>query len=320
MADDWIKMRTDLYRDPKVCVIADSLMDSNSQLAMFVNQVCQRDMTVTRNVTRCATVGALVTVWGVVRHRGQRVGDDLFCPRVTVSVIDDIADLPGFGEAMEFVGWVKQTEKGLCFPNFFSQYNTQPDASPAAERQRRYRDKLKALRDVTRDVTRDDREEKRREEKSITSAAQKKKKEKPPVASPGLENHHQQFIAEFTRMWSESHGGERYPFSGGKDAKAAKSILTALGDNPSKWHAVFAAYFADTSDFYLGHDLAKLASHLARFIGKSNPAPQKARPLTVEETAHGKPDGQGGFLFNVKVCKRPECERSECIAARADNA
>ena len=25
MAGDWIKMRTDLYRDPKVCAIADEL-------------------------------------------------------------------------------------------------------------------------------------------------------------------------------------------------------------------------------------------------------------------------------------------------------
>jgi len=32
MGLDWIKMRTDLYRDPKVCVMADLLMDTTGEL------------------------------------------------------------------------------------------------------------------------------------------------------------------------------------------------------------------------------------------------------------------------------------------------
>ena len=76
MAGDWIKMRTDLYRDPKVSRICDHLMGSDSGLARYVNQHLQRDMSVTRNVIRNVTVGALVAVWGVLRHRGKRNGDD----------------------------------------------------------------------------------------------------------------------------------------------------------------------------------------------------------------------------------------------------
>ena len=156
MAGDWIKMRTDIYRDPKVCVISDILIDGESELAGYVNQLTQRAMTVTRNVTRCATVGALVTVWGVMRHRGTRVGDDLSVTGVTPGIIDDIADMPGFGAAMVHVGWVLPSENGIVFPNFFAEYNAEPTHLPktkAAERQAKYRRNKSVTTAVTRDVT-----------------------------------------------------------------------------------------------------------------------------------------------------------------------
>lgn len=177
MAGDWIKMRTDLYRDPKVCVIADAMMSRDGELARYVSQMNQRDMTVTRNVTRNATVGALVTVWGVMRHRGKPFCGDLICRGVSISIIDDVADLPGFGAAMASVGWVVETDEGIVFPSFFAEYNVDPTekkASASAERQRRYRESQKKKSDVTRDVTRDvtvtHREEKRREEKERACA------------------------------------------------------------------------------------------------------------------------------------------------------
>lgn len=175
MVSDWIKMRTDLYRNPKVCCMADFLMQADGQLAKYVDQNCQSQMTVTRNVTRNAVVGALLSVWGVIRHQGKRNGDDLVCKRVTVSVLDDIADLPGFGDAMESVGWVVQTDEGIVFTRFFEENNNDPEDSKRkknAERQARYRERKKAesegnsnaTSNVTRDVTVTHREEKRREE------------------------------------------------------------------------------------------------------------------------------------------------------------
>jgi hypothetical protein len=200
MAEDWIKMRTDLYRDPKVCAIADILMSDKSQLARYVSQHCQRDMTVTRNVMRNVTVGALVSVWGVMRLRGKRENLDLWCRSVTLAVIDDIADIPGFGEAMSFVGWAEEAEDGVIFPRFFQDYNVDPEgipgtrgdsSSPGATRQRRYRERQKMAdmfsesvtgdvtcnvtsditNNVTRDVTSVTREEKRREEKTHNAFA-----------------------------------------------------------------------------------------------------------------------------------------------------
>ena len=179
MAGDWIKMRTDLYRDPKVCVIADCLMESGGELARFVNQQCQRDMTVTRNVMRNVIVGALVSVWGVLRLRGKCENTDLICSGVTLSVLDDISDLPGFGDAMKSVGWVVVTKHGLVFPRFFEDHNVDPEASAkakSAERQRRYRERNKAVAsnvtsNVTNNVTVTHREEKRREESKTNTAS-----------------------------------------------------------------------------------------------------------------------------------------------------
>ena len=56
MAGDWIKMRTDLYRDPKVSLIADALMAPGSELSRYVTNNCQREMTVTRNVMRLSLI------------------------------------------------------------------------------------------------------------------------------------------------------------------------------------------------------------------------------------------------------------------------
>lgn len=172
MAGDWIKMRTDLYRDPKVCVMAESLIDPEGCLANYVSQNLQCDMAITRNALRCAVVGALVTTWGVMRYRGKRNdNDDLIVFGVTHSVIDDIADLQGFGAAMMEVGWLIEDSGNLIFPRFFEEFNTEPGKNKSnsnAERQRRYREKLKLERNALRDgnvtPSRNDREEKRRED------------------------------------------------------------------------------------------------------------------------------------------------------------
>lgn len=179
MAGDWIKMRTDLYRDPKVCVIADLLIEEGSELSAYVNQNNQRYMSVTRNVMRNTVVGALVMVWGVLRHRGKRTDDDLIIKNCSVHVIDDVSEIQGFGSAMESVGWVIQDGENLVFPRFFEEFNVEPTGDSRAknaERQKRFRDKNKqnsnvisnaesnTNSNVTVTLSRNAREEKRREE------------------------------------------------------------------------------------------------------------------------------------------------------------
>ena len=202
MANDWIKMRTDLYRDPKVSVMADELMDPDGELSAYINQNCMRNMTVTRNVTRNACVGALLSVWGVMRHRGVRVGDDLTCLGVSLAVLDDISDMPGFGDAMNEVGWVREDDHGLVFPRFFADYNVEPDGknkSKNAERQARYREKKRlgftpnsnVTGNVTRNVTVTPRVEESRAEQStevtkVTSCPKPAKADPGPLADHGF--------------------------------------------------------------------------------------------------------------------------------------
>jgi hypothetical protein len=163
-------MKTDLPRDPKVVMMADYLLNPGGELARHVCQMCQCDMSVTRNVMRNAVTGALVTLWGVTRNRGKRYGNDLRLKNVTVDILDEIADLPGIGGAMCLVGWAVESGKDLVFPNFFEEMNTQASevaATKNADRQRRYRENKRNARNVTRNVTRNDRVEKSREEKNI---------------------------------------------------------------------------------------------------------------------------------------------------------
>jgi hypothetical protein len=171
MAGDWIKMRTDLYRDPKVIGIAESLWDPEGLLGRHVSQMCQSEMTVTLNVLRNVTVGALVSVWGIARHQGRRVGDDLMLDGVGLRTLDDIAEIPGFGSAMHDVGWVKDVEEGLCFPKFFKEHNADPTDTykqKNRERQERYRQRHS---NVSPNVIVTHREEKNREENKDKKSA-----------------------------------------------------------------------------------------------------------------------------------------------------
>jgi hypothetical protein len=158
--------------------MADILKSEDGGLARYVNQINQCDMSVTRNVMRNVTVGALVSVWGVVRHKGKRVDDDLVLAGLSVSVIDDIADLAGFGEAMSRVGWVVEDDNGLVFPSFFGEFNVDPaeeQRKKNAERQRKYRETHSQNSNVTRNVTvtPESNTEKRREEKSNKEGTKK---------------------------------------------------------------------------------------------------------------------------------------------------
>ena len=251
MAGDWIKMRTDLYRDPKVCVIADELMSEDGELAAYVNQMKQCDMSVTRNVTRNATVGSLVTVWGVMRHRGKRVDNDLLCRGVTLSIIDDVADMPGFGAAMAVVSWAIETEEGVVFPNFFDDYNVDPSekkASKAAERQRRYRESKKQNGDVTRDVTRDvtvtHREEKSREEKKNING--------------------DEYAADFLEFWNGWPDGHGAKGSKAQAYAAWKSLKTR--PEPQALIAAARAQAAEKTALSRGGQFAAPFKHVCRWL------------------------------------------------------
>ncbi len=192
MAGDWIKMRPSLITSPKVNGIARVLEDDKDVTrALSTGYTGTMNEIVTRNVMRNVTLSALMMVWGAAN---EHTTDGVF-RNADLSDIDDIAGIPGFGAAMVFVGWaVFDREKfTVTLPNF-NEYNTcgkDRATEKNAERQRRYREKQAQIRheerNVTNDVTRNDREEKRREEK--------KNPPKPPKGADDLP-------AGFAEFWS----------------------------------------------------------------------------------------------------------------------
>lgn len=295
MANDWIKMRTDLYRDPKVIVMADSMLDPDGELASFIEHNCRRNMTVTRNVTRNACVGALLSVWGVMRHRGVRVGDDLECHGITLAVVDDIADLPGFGKAMQHVGWIENSESGLIFPRFFADYNVEPDEknkSKNAERQARYREKLKAKSNVTSNVTRNvtvtPREEESREEKSIKTPLIPQggdaPKDVPSTGKKPKRVRNQETVGE----WSIPHGWdserlrdalgafERMRTSIGHRIKDRANLSRVFKSFDNAEHLIYAIDFA-TSNEYQG-----IKPDYRPPVTKPEPKKEKELPMITE--------------------------------------
>ena len=284
MAGDWIKMRTDLYRDPKVCLMADILSDEKGDLSRYVSQQIQRNMTVTRNVTRNACVGALLSVWGVMRHRGVRVDDDLKCFGVGLWVIDDIADLPGFGVAMAAARWVVETEDCLIFPRFFDEYNVEPDGkqkSKNAERQARYRGRKKAKSepgsnvtgDVTRDVTVTPREEESRVEKSKDTPLPPKGETKAKGTIGEWDIPDGFDTPEVRKALSDF---EAMRASIGKKIKSRANVSKSLKGYDSPVHLVYAIEFAIGNEYqgikpdYRPGNVGQGAKHLPPKPKKSN--------------------------------------------------
>jgi hypothetical protein len=181
MAGDWIKMRTSLLTNPKVNGIARALEGSTEVTGAlstgFGGPMCE---IVTRNVMRHVTVSSLLVIWGAANEHTR---DGIFV-NADLSDVDDMVGIPGFGAAMESVGWLHYDAEihSVTLPNF-NEYNTSgstrsADAKTSARRQKEYRERKKAAevtqesdvtRDVTNDVTSNRREEKRREEKNSPS-------------------------------------------------------------------------------------------------------------------------------------------------------
>ena len=124
----------------------------------------QHHKAVTSEFVTRVTVSALVDIWvslNDVIDKGCRVKN------MKLDHIDTIVGLPGFGEAMEAVEWVKEDSKGLFFESF-GDWNVPASQRSApqsdAERKRKSREKKEQQSRHERHET-SHREEKSREEK-----------------------------------------------------------------------------------------------------------------------------------------------------------
>lgn len=187
MANDWIKMRQELFTHPRFLALTRELVYGNdSGILLYacgdaLDAVLKGDETVTdialRHVTEVAlrdvAMCALLRVWCAVNAHSKVFGTDACCDGIDLLDLDSIAGFPGFGGAMAAVGWVRQEDcKGLVFPNFL-EFNEpaclRASALTGAQRQARHRERKRAelmgngVR-VTKSNASNGREEKRREE------------------------------------------------------------------------------------------------------------------------------------------------------------
>lgn len=228
MAGDWIKMRPSLLTNPKVNGIA-RILEESRDVGRVLSSGFNGPMfeIVSRNVMRYVTVSSLLVIWGAANEHTR---DGVF-KNADLSDIDDMVGIPGFGLAMEAVGWLvyDENESSVCLPNF-NEYNTvaasrSASAKSGAERQRAYRERKKGKEryensDVTSDVTSDRREEKRRDISpslrsgdSADAPASEPKQPKPRISITA-----QQMVATLPGLTAEV-AGEYLQYRNSKRAK-----------------------------------------------------------------------------------------------------
>lgn len=147
MAGDWVKMRSALLANPKVHAIAKAIgRDDRSGRTLTTGFNGPPEQVLSRHALRHVTVTALLCVWSAANEHS----DDGKLSCCDLEDLDEIAGVPGFGEAMAAVGWAVRNEAKNCvlLPNF-SEHNTTAKDRTATERQRRHRAKCHG--GVTRD-------------------------------------------------------------------------------------------------------------------------------------------------------------------------
>jgi hypothetical protein len=159
---------------------------------------------------------------------------------MAVSDIDDMVEMPGFGEALLAVGWVVEDgEKGLVFPNFLEHnapQKTRPEAKTGAQRTKEWRERKRKSEGVTLRDACDGREEKRREEyiTAVTTTPNgrptKGSESRQPASSSSdfLSDDPREAWAEFRAAWEASP----------KTADLPPAIAKSL-DPPRVWLDVF---------------------------------------------------------------------------------
>lgn len=109
MAADWIKMRTDLIRSPKVARIASAL-----------------------HADRLRVIGGLHAVWSLFDEQSP----DGFINGYTLEIVDDLIGWPGFAAEMATVVWLVVDGETLAIPEFDT-HNGAPAKRRAMESERK---------------------------------------------------------------------------------------------------------------------------------------------------------------------------------------
>ncbi len=109
MAGDWIKMRTNLWTDPRVVRVSNTLKTGRTQI-----------------------IGGLFRLWSL----GDEHSEDGVLQGYSAKFIDQECGLPGFAKALQSVGWLSISHDSVSIPRF-EEHNGQSARRRAQDAQRK---------------------------------------------------------------------------------------------------------------------------------------------------------------------------------------
>ncbi len=164
MAGDWIKMRGNLWDDPRVASLVDATDTSEAQV-----------------------VGGLYWLWATADQHTE----DGCMPGLTLRQIDRKTGIPGFGAALVAIGWLEEAEHGVVLMNF-TEHNGSSAKRRATDAQRKANIRTVSASGADKPRTQEgqeapnlgarEREEKRREEETTPIGVGAADAPTPPVA------------------------------------------------------------------------------------------------------------------------------------------
>jgi len=116
MAENFVKVRSDLSKHPLVVRMANYLLFCDESLFEYSFSKLGQDANVSSAscLIRHAVAGAVVAVAAYFEEYGEREGDDWIIDRFeSYSDLDDVTGIVGIGDAMANVGWVINHPAGL---------------------------------------------------------------------------------------------------------------------------------------------------------------------------------------------------------------
>jgi hypothetical protein len=251
VAGDWIKLECTTPDKPEIVRMASSL-----------------------RIDQDAVVGKLLRVW-VWADQNSIAGESV---TITAAFIDRLTNRRGFARAMRDAGWLIGDDGAMTFPNFDRHNGTTAKARSVTNR------RVAKHRTCNGDgVTKAEQKplpEKRREEideKKDPAGGEPAA----PVKAREPSGEHQVFIADWMAYYLKRNGSA-YPFSGGRDGRAASQLLAHFKNGEAAKRFITAVHtragdgypFANAETLYdLANNIGKLQAALAQKKGGKAPAP-----------------------------------------------
>ena len=171
MAGDWIKMRGNLWDDPRVARLCDLTDESEA-----------------------AVIGALYWLWATADQHTE----DGCMPGLTMRQIDRKTGVSGFAAALVEIGWLRDDPQGVVIVNF-TEHNGQSAKRRCTDAQRKANSRSVSASDADTDRTDGGQDE---DEKRRSAELEKRREEKRKETPPNPRKRGQDEPPGFARFWA----------------------------------------------------------------------------------------------------------------------